>query len=353
MEEELYFKDLVIKFLAGEISESEAAQLKSLLARNATYRRFFNSENELWQKSAINQKSNNIGIIDEGWTRIHSKIANSDDNKSSLIIIEKRKVIKILAAASIIFLVMAGGYKLMILKKQSISRDLIVASTVATDEGEKAHIYLSDSTEVILNSGSSLKYDPSYNMKERKVQLSGEAYFKVHTNREKPFLVQLENMTIAATGTRFNVLSYNNENRVETTLEEGKIHILFKNNKTIDLKPGDQVLYFNKTKEFILREVQTETYTSWKENKLRLIDTPIEEAFRKIARRYNVVFEIQGSKVLDLKYTATFIDESVEEVMQMLKTVSPISYKIYNSNSVDNHQYLKPKIVVWERKPNL
>ena len=70
-------------------------------------------------------------------------------------------------------------------------------------------------------------------------------------------------------------------------------------------------------------------------------------------RRYNVTFEIRNHDLLELKYTATFIDESIEDVMQMLKTVSPITYKIYHRTTINDKQYLKPKIVLGKRKTSL
>lgn len=159
-------------------------------------------------------------------------------------------------------------------------------------------------------------------------------------------------MSISATGTRFNVLSYGNEDRIEATLENGKIQISIKGQETITVKSGQQVVYYPGSNKVSVRDVATDTYTSWKENKLRFTDTPFEETLRRIARKYNVIFEIKDQELLDLKYTATFIDEPIEEVMQMLKTVSPITYKIYYcTSSVNDKQFQKPRIVLGKRKP--
>jgi ferric-dicitrate binding protein FerR (iron transport regulator) len=116
------------------------------------------------------------------------------------------------------------------------------------------------------------------------------------------------------------------------------------------VKSGQQVVYFVKSKKVLVRDVVTDTYISWKENKLRFNDTPFEEVLRRIGRKYNVRFEIDPD-LLNLKYTATFIDEPIEDVMKMLKTVSPITYKIYYLTSVNDKKYRKPKIVVGKRKP--
>jgi ferric-dicitrate binding protein FerR (iron transport regulator) len=162
-----------------------------------------------------------------------------------------------------------------------------------------------------------------------------------------PFTVSLGRISVSATGTRFNVFSYDNDNRIEMTLEEGKVNVKIDGKDPIELNSGQQVVYFIKTDTAVIREVPTEIYTSWKENKLRLIDTPLEEALRKIARRYNVTFEIRNHGLLEMKYTATFIDESIEEVMQMLKTVSPIDYEINNRMTIEDDKYLKPRIVIY------
>jgi ferric-dicitrate binding protein FerR (iron transport regulator) len=326
--------------------------LKFFLGNSREYRKIFDRENELWQKSNISRESN-YNAVEQGWKRVAAKSGLSEKHPPSVFVLSRRKYSLMLGAASVALMIGLGGFLSFFLKPQPVaSLPASGITEVTTAEGEKAHIWLTDSTEVFLNSGSSFKYNTDYNTNERIVSLLGEAYFNVKTNKEKPFTVKLGKMEVIATGTQFNILSYGNDNRIEATLEKGSIHVKTNDdNKTYNLEPGQQIVYFTNSKKAEVKEVFTETYTAWKENKLRLIDTPMEEALRRIARRYNVVFEVQGPDILDLKYTATFIDESIEDVMQMLKTVSPISYKIYNRTSVTDAKYLKPKIVVWGRKP--
>jgi len=349
MQEEIDFKELVIKFLSGEITESEIDTLKLLLENDAECRRLFDRENEFWKGTDIRTKLKYFKT-DEGWNSLSAKLHTRKDKRNRVFVISRNKFVALAVAASVACLMAISGLTLWLSEKQFDKQKLTASTIVTTSEGEKAQIYLSDSTQVYMNSGSALKYNSDYNTEKRIVNLSGEAFFNVRTNPEKPFVVQLENMTVTATGTRFNVLCYPNENRIETTLEEGKIKVAIKDQGVIDVKSGQQVVYFSKTGKAIVRDVTTETYTSWKENKLRLIDTPFEETLRRIARRYNVTFEIRNSDLLDLKYTATFIDESIEDVMQMLQTVSPINYQINNQTSVNDKKYIKPKIIIRKRK---
>jgi len=352
MKGELDYRALIIKFLAEEISDSEMDVLKVWLAKDTRNRRIFNESNELWHESGIKTKLDHFKT-DKTWSDISTQLGIGKNRINHVVILNKKNFRILIAAASIAWIVAISGLTLWLTERKSDKQITVASTTVRTDEGEKAHILLADSTCVFMNSSSTMEYATDYYTKERKVKLSGEAFFDVCTNPEKPFVVQLDKMSVSATGTQFNVLSYGNENRIETTLVEGNIQVSIPGQDTIDVKAGQQVVYFTKTNKAIVRDVSTETYTSWKENKLRFNDTSFEEVLRKIGRRYNVTFEIRNRDLLELKYTATFIDESIEDVMQMLKTVSPITYKIYNRTTINDKQYLKPKIVVERRKTSI
>jgi transmembrane sensor len=348
-EELLDQQDLVTKFFAGEISDSEFKILKAWLEENPENRRIFDKENELWQETAYQSRLEHFKV-EGAWLDISSRLGLGKKKNMRVTVIRKSNLIFLVAAASVACLLAIWSLFFSVKPKAISVADVSSVTTVSTKEGEKAHIFLPDSTEIILNSGSSISYDAGYNIKDRNVKFSGEAYFIVATNRSKPFLVNLDRMKVIATGTKFNIFSFGNEDRVETTLEEGAISVSIPGSEAIKMKSGEQIVYFVRSKKIQVSEVATDTYTSWKENKLRFNDTPFEEVLRRIGRKYNVRFEITSQDLLNLKYTATFIDESVEEVMQMLQTVSPITYKIYNITTINDKKYTKPKIVVGKRK---
>lgn len=346
---ELDYRELITKFLAGEISDDELVLLKTWLSQDKDNRRIFDLENELWQESDFHTKLEHFDA-NSAWKNISAKLQLKGETTNYITIL-KTKSFKIwIAAASVACLLIFGSMILWITEKPSFKLIANSNTVISTMDGEKSHIVLPDSTEIILNSGSRLEYTGQFNLDSRIVKLKGEAFFNVNTNPEKPFIVQLDQMEIFATGTRFNVFSFENEDRIETTLEEGNINISIIGSELINLKAGQQVIFSKHSKKIDIHGVNTDTYTSWKENKLRFHDTPMEEALRKIARRYNVTFELSNKDLLDIKYTATFIDESIEEVMQMLKVVSPITYKIDYRTSTTDVKYLRPKIVMGYRK---
>ena len=343
------YHNLIIKFFAGEISNDEMILLKSWLDKDPENRRYFDEENELFREVNINYKYEQYDA-ELSWKNISSSLGFEKGTGKSVTILSKNSFRILIAAAVTACLIGLWGLNSWMTWATSFRHMATTSTIVKTKEGEKARIFLADSTEIILNSGSSVQYDGRYNIKDRTVILSGEAYFDVHTNPEKPFVVKLNQMSIIATGTRFNVFSFSDEDRIVTTLDEGKIQISIKGEVPINIKSGQQVVYYMRTKKVMVNEVVADTYTSWKENKLRFHDTSFEEVLREIGRRYNVTFEIKNRDLLNLRYTATFIDESIEEVMQMLKTVSPIDYTIYKRASANDKQYIKPKIVIEKRR---
>lgn len=341
--------NLINKFLAKEISDEEIITLKSWLSADPGNRKIFDEENELWQESGLKANLRHFKT-DAAWLNISSKLGFGRRTSGSVVHLSRNNYRLLLVAASLVLLLTAGAIYLWTTGRMSLRQARLASTTILTKEKEKSHIYLSDSTEVYLNSGSTLQYYGLYNVENRIVKLTGEGFFNVHTNPKKPFIVQMDQLSVTATGTRFNVFSYHDADRIETTLEEGTINVSIKGKQPVKVKSGQQVIYFRESGKVLLREVETDTYTSWKENKLRFIDTPFQEVMRKIARAYKVKIEITNRDLLNLKYTATFIDESIEQVMEMLKTVSPIIYKIKYRTSVDDKKYTEPEIIIGMRK---
>jgi ferric-dicitrate binding protein FerR (iron transport regulator) len=343
----LISEDLLSKFFAGNISSEDEELLKKWINENPENRKAFDQANESWQNSSVSRKFD----VDAAW-KIFSERHNfvkSEDSRWHL----KRGMSIITLAAAGIALVMIIGSLFILKQSKNIYNQLSDSKIVVTaKDGEKAYVLMSDSSEIILNSGSRLEYDAGFNIHSREVRLFGEAFFEVHKNEVKPFVVESEGVKIIATGTKFNVLSFPEESRIEATLVEGEISVRSGNGKSVKVNPGEQCIYTKQTRDLEIRKIHIDSYTSWKENKLRLSDTPLEESFRKIARKYNVAFNITDIKLLDLKYTATFIDEDIVDVMEMLKVVSPITYKISYRTGVTDKHYIRPMIRVAYKKKN-
>lgn len=339
------YHDLITKFLAGEISDTGLTYLKSWLEEDKEHLRIFDTENEIWQGTGVHANVMHYKT-DAAWASISPRLGLGKDPSANFTLVRSNKFRFLIGAVSVACVVALVALGLWISGKNKLNRISASSTVIATIDGEKANICLADSSRIILNSESSIQYSSNYNNSDRRVKLTGEAYFDIATNPRKPFIVELDKMSIAATGTRFNVFYFPGEDRIEATLEEGSIHISIEGKEPIYLIPGQQAIYYLESDTVLVKEVVTEIYSEWKENKLRFVDAPLEEVLKKLGRKFNVEFEIGNPDLLKFRYTATFIDESIEEVMQLLQDVSPISCRIIKRTSENDKQYIKPKILV-------
>ncbi|MDD4429709.1 MAG: FecR domain-containing protein [Paludibacter sp.] len=155
--------------------------------------------------------------------------------------------------------------------------------------GKRSEIILADGTRIWLNAGSSLSYPVHFNTNKREVHLSGEAFFEVSTDNSKPFYVITNDIKIKVTGTRFNITSYHNDDVTQAVLVEGKIEAsknrLF--GQSIELMPGERILYHKEEKMMQKEKVDTAIYSSWVNGYLIIENEPVEEILKKLERYYN------------------------------------------------------------------
>jgi transmembrane sensor len=157
-------------------------------------------------------------------------------------------------------------------------------NTMTTPRGRQFQLVLPDGTNVWLNAASSITYPTSFSGNERKVSISGEAYFEVAKNAAQPFRVSILNSnTIDVLGTHFNVNAYNDEGYVSTTLLEGKIKI----GQTI-LQPGDQAISVGNSPAGIIRSMDLAQVMAWKNGLFHFKQTSLQLVMKQLERWYNV-----------------------------------------------------------------
>jgi transmembrane sensor len=210
----------------------------------------------------------------------------------------------------------------------------------------RAKFTLPDGTTGWLNSNSSVRYSQSF-VRDRKVTLNGEAFFDVFRDKKRPFIVITDDVMLNVTGTRFNIAAYDNEPEVEVVLEEGSL--IFNDKKmikTYSMKPNDLVIYDKEMGEYKTEIVQPQKYLSWTEGKLVFRNDPLDVICRRLGRWYNVDVAVNVGSVENLRLRATFIDENLEEVLDLLKRSLPIDYKIQNGNLNADNTFSKKRVTI-------
>lgn len=166
-------------------------------------------------------------------------------------------------------------------------------NTMHTPKGRQFNMVLPDGTRVWLNAASSIRYPTVFSAKERKVEITGEAYFEVAKNRSKPFLViAKDGIEVDVLGTQFNINAYSNEAVVRTTLLEGSVRVKTGLFKKI-LQPNEQAVISNTNMEII--NVHTEDAIAWKNGLFHFNGVDLKTLMRQLERWYDIEVQYEGA----------------------------------------------------------
>ena len=206
-----------------------------------------------------------------------------------------------------------------------------VMKSSETAFGVRSMIQLSDGTKVWMNSGTKLTYPEEFKGNSREVKLVGEAYFQVESDKEHPFFVDLNGVKVKATGTRFNISNYPNDNEIITYLEHGKVSLFVysngKQDEPVQLKENDIIVLNKKKREYSIQNTDGKKYLAWTDGKLVFKNDNTNDVAMRLGRWFNaeIIFD---EKLSQKKYvfTATFKQESLEDAPKT--TVLQYAYKL-------------------------
>jgi len=213
----------------------------------------------------------------------------------------------------------------------------------------RAQFNLPDGTTGWLNSNSSIKYRLNFN-EDRQISLNGEAFLDVKEDKRNPFTVNTDNVVVKVLGTRFNIASYENEKNVEVVLLEGKLELNDVGMKhSFVMNPNDMIIYDKLNQKLTSEVVEPNKYMAWTEGKLVFRNDPIDVIARRLERWYNIDVEINGDITEDLRLRATFIDDGLEGVLDLLKRSLPINCSIKPQEIDRDGTYTKRKVIITQR----
>ncbi|AYL95583.1 FecR family protein [Mucilaginibacter celer] len=195
----------------------------------------------------------------------------------------------------------------------------IALNVLTTPRGGQYQLVLPDGTKVWLNAASSLKYPAAFTGIERKVELTGEAYFEVSKDPSKPFYVKTAGQTVTVLGTHFNINSYTDEAATKTTLLEGSVKVTGNNGQSVKIKPGEQAVnYANDIS--IKQNVNTDEAIAWKNGKFMFRNTDLQTIMRQLSRWYDVDVEYRGTIAQKHYMGRISRNVPVSQIFEILKT---------------------------------
>ncbi len=338
---EIFDESQIFSYLDGNLSPDERKRFEELLQSSPEFRAKFQEISHLYRLSENYRKQKSIDVS-AAWDTLSRKIA---------FLTFREKVWNFTRTAAAILLPLFLLYQYVLLP--SVNRNMPEQTiTLASMPGVITKAVLPDGSEVWLNSQSELTYPRQFKGKERTVMLEGEAYFNVVSDKKRRFnVVAPHQMIVSAYGTEFNVNTYEDNARHKVTLVNGHVEVAVGDlSEKEDLLPGEQALYTLETKTIITAKADTYVETAWKDGKLVFRREKFENLTEKLTRKFGVTIVLEDEKLRDYEYTATFTDESLEEILELLKMSTPITYTITKQQQLDNDTFTKRVITIRSRK---
>lgn len=205
--------------------------------------------------------------------------------------------------------------------------------TLTVPKGGEFNLTLSDGTKVWLNSESELSFPMQFITPERKVILTGEAYFEVTKNAESPFIVELRKAEVEVLGTSFNIRSYPDESEVTTTLVEGSVRFAAAN-QLLTLAPGEQSILAS-SGQLSKQEVDVYPYVAWKEGKFIFRKKRLADIMAMVSRWYNVEVLFEDNKAKEISFSGGIMRyDGFEALVEMIEVTGSVECVVKNNTII-------------------
>lgn len=333
----------IIHYLEGKLSSEERESLEAELKTSEKFRQEAEDIAFIWKTSSALKQHDYIDT-EKNWNQLAVRIKR--DRRRMKIVAFARSAAAILLLPVLILSGMLFG-ELKNLKDRPAQYLTVTASS-----GTVSKINLSDGTEVWLNSGSSLYYPDKFKEGNRSVYLSGEAYFKVRSDKSNRFDVLVnDELIVSAFGTEFNINGYTDAQTIDVTLVEGNVEVTDKERKAgRSLHPGEHLTYSKWDRMGVTAKASMIEKTGWKDGKLAFRRAGMEDVTRRLSRHFNVDIRLEGKELYDYIYSATFTTESLPEILQLMERTAPIQYKIIDPEQWPDYSFSKKTVIISMKK---
>lgn len=316
--------EIISKYLSGVMSVEEKLAFEKLISSNPEYAKIVaeadKNLNLIHDVNEIQQQFN----VDAAWLAVKSNLSDSkNENTSSAIpVFSLQNAKKLIQIAALIIITIGLGFASYRIYNNTLAPYQSISSEF--NESGKS-VTLADGSIVTLNGKSQLIYERSFTGNERRVKLSGEAFFKIAKNPTKPFIISVGNAEVKVLGTSFNVNASNKQ--VEVLVETGKVQFSLAKEpaKKIILKKGD----FGVLQKNLLKKTSQddENYLSWKTQLMVFKAMSLHDVAKVINRTYQVTIEFSDPAIQNLPISTSFNHTPLNDVLENLCRPYNLTYE--------------------------
>ncbi len=303
---------LLVKYLLAETNPDESEAVEEWIEVDDANRKHFGNFKLLWDESKVVAATSSLDE-EAQWQNFKNRISSP----AKLVPVKRMWSYKWLrVAAVIIFMAGAAIIAYMIFNQSEIK-------TVAVNSlGKVITDTLPDKSVITLNKNSELNYPKKFTGDTRVVSLKGEAFFSITPNKSKPFIINVNDVTIKVVGTSFNVKSINGN--TEVIVETGIVEVI-RNKEEINLHPHEKILVQKNDSALTKEKEKGSLYNYYRTKEFECDDTPLWQLAQALDKAYDVNIIIERKELRSLPLTTTFNNDSLDHILDIIRQTFNIS----------------------------
>jgi transmembrane sensor len=297
---------LLAKICSQEASQEEIKAVEKWQAASPENQQYFKDFQWIWEKS---QAANAWQKVDTeaALQKVHQRI----NAAPSLRVVKKPiKILNFSLLMKIAAVVMIGMFFYHQFSKPDLPVSIVTTSKPQTDT-------LTDGSVITLNKKSALLLSEKFNKNERRMALTGEAYFEVAHDVARPFIVEIQNLEVQAVGTAFNIDNSPNLRFVSVMVTDGKVKISHKSAEYFAVK-GQTAIYDTENDTLSIENAEDKNKLSYKTNQFHFDEIPLHIALNQLSKGYDTAFIVNNKELENCPLTVTFDNKSLDEILNII-----------------------------------
>ena len=309
-------EEILSKYFSGELNRSEESELFRQMENDETLRDEYIRLQNIYALTQLLKHPLQEADGVKGFNSFTHRLKVRKRQKIFVSLLQYA-AISLLLIASTFFLTRA-----LILQSNATAE----MNTLYVPAGQRAQLTLHDGTQVWLNAQSTLTYPARFSRNRREVSVVGEAYFDVVENREKPFIVTTQQLTMEVLGTKFNVFSYPDAGYTQTALVEGSLKVseTGKKSQPVLLSPNQQVTYSDN--KIRLEKLSNPEYLLWRDGIYAFENERLIDIIEKLELYYDITIKVEDPEIFNVRYTGKFRQrDGIDEILHILQKIQSFS----------------------------
>ena len=309
------------RYLKGETSPQENELIENWLDKNnnshSPWQRFSQSQKDQWLNDVFRQIQNDTQV-NEPKTVVKPKL--------------KQLWLRIGATAAVLAICFSLYFGMPLFQSRLHPVKFGILKVPAS---QKKAITLADGSRIWVNAGSELRYPKTFSGKKREVYLSGEAYFDIHHDVTKPFIIHTGNLSTTVLGTAFNIKEDKNKHTIQVTVTRGKVSVADGQRLLGVLIPNQQIRFNTLKAEAFQSRVNANEVISWQQSDLHFEDVSFGQAIAQLEQHFNVKITISNPKLKNCRFTGTSLNgEELNKILKVMCAFNNANYQTKSDGSI-------------------